>query len=222
MGRRSSGWVSVIGEDQNVSRVGLKMNQGQRLEQGWSMSWPFIFPQNPELGILEKSKDVETREDPIWTPNPVATKVPRDNDWGLVLPPLLATQLVEPELGEGGDRSGDIEERNGETNIRKGRMHLSEILGSLEGDAWRETFMALGMQTYWKDPVESPAKLRGKQKIKGMQERKMEPERIKACQELLEEELDQQIVIKMRYQEVGYINPMLVVPKPPKWDKKLQ
>jgi hypothetical protein len=55
-----------------------------------------------------------------------------------------------------------------------------------------------------------------------MQEREMEPEKMKVCQELLKEELDQGIVIKKRYQEAGYISPMLVVPKPPKWDERLQ
>jgi hypothetical protein len=97
-GRRRSGWVSVIEENQDVSGVGSEMSRGRRIEQGWTMPWPFIFPQNPESGILEESENVETREDPIWTLNPVATMVPRDNDWGLALPPLLATQLVEPGL----------------------------------------------------------------------------------------------------------------------------
>jgi hypothetical protein len=86
----------------------------------------------------------------------------------------------------GGDGSGDIEERNGEVNIGTGRMQMSEVLGSLERDV-RRGYVALGMQTYWRDPVESPAGLRGEQRLRGMQEREMEPEKMKACQELLKE-----------------------------------
>jgi hypothetical protein len=148
--------------------------------------------------------------------------VPRDNDWGLALPPLLATQLVEPEVGIVQQVSGHKPWEEMDLGILKGEMEkpTSEQVGCRclkYLDHWKETcsgdtFIALGMQTYWRDPVESLARLREEQKMRGMQEREMEPEKMKACQELLKEELDQGIVTKVRYQEVGYISPMLAVP----------
>ena len=74
--------------------------------------------------------------------------------------------------------------------------------------------MALGMQTYWIEPIESPKRLREEQSRRGMQERKMKGEEKEAYERLLREELEERIVTKVRYQDVGYINPTGVVPKP--------
>ena len=67
--------------------------------------------------------------------------------------------------------------------------------------------------------MESPRRLREEQTTRGMQEREMEPEKKKAFQELLKKELDQGIVTRIRYEEVGYISPVFIVPKPPKTDE---
>jgi hypothetical protein len=89
-------------------------------------------------------------------------------------------------------------------------------------DCWERTcggrkMMETGMWTYWKDPVESPKKVRAE---KRMQEQQMNTEEKEAFRKLLDEDILQEIVHRISFQQAGYVSPAHVVAKKPGKDGK--
>jgi hypothetical protein len=79
-----------------------------------------------------------------------------------------------------------------------------------------EDFMRLGMQTYWKDPVDSPRRLR--MKALGRQRTFSREEEVE-FNKLLKEEIDQGIVIVVPDSFPAYVSPVHIVPKKDGWRK---
>ena len=189
-----------------------------------------IFPHNPELVLGEEllSTARTVPASPIKLPNPEATLTPEtDDDIALpsffypearpspptVFPPpppgapwllnnlyLLQTMVMAPVTEQTGMRAC------------KYPKHWEATCGG-------HRFMLIGMLPHWKDPLNAPGRLREKMRRLGKpRQRLLDPEKGAALDKLLEEEVKEGIVVKIRFEEVGYLSPIFCVDKkaPPK------
>jgi hypothetical protein len=197
-------------------------------------SWPEIFetvlPLNPELYFSEPEsrKTPNGARDwsdtaPILPANPFASLLlDQDDDFA----PLPFAFLLAPEHSPYTPTaiSMTLPAICSSTDIRLLQRivfaPVTEKLGarctSKEAlHMWRttcggDTFMGLGMLTYWKDEVESPKRLRALKKGK---QRKFSPEEDKQFAKLLREEIEQDIVKEIPESQVAYSSPVGIVPK---------
>jgi hypothetical protein len=155
-----------------------------------------------------------------------ATMIPSDCDWDAAMEPLQEEMPAEKILKLMIERE---EEPWFSTDVaallRSWNEPSKHKLGATACkylDSWERTcggrkMMETGMWTYWKDPVESPRKLRAE---KRMQEHQMNAEEKEAFRRLLDEDLLQEVVHRISFQQSGYVSPAHVVAKKPGKDGK--
>ena len=114
------------------------------------------------------------------------------------------------------------------TNLKELKDHvLMPVTGPLAAKCtkylpiWRSTcggadFMRIGMCTYWKDPVESPRRLRER---RCGHQRRFQPNEEMEYLKLQEEEIREEIVIEVPPDYPIYTSPVHIVPKKNGWRK---
>jgi hypothetical protein len=92
---------------------------------------------------------------------------------------------------------------------------VSKYLKTWQATCGGETFIALGMRSYWKDPTLSPDRLRN---LPNPKEYQFTMEQEMEFQKLLQDEIDQRIVIEVPWDFPAYLSPVfMVVKKGGKW-----
>jgi hypothetical protein len=222
-----SGSDSEATRSRAIGPTGLAMN-------GTDLAWMMrgAFPQNPEMAetAWESSPDlVSMPQTPLWPMNAEATMTPPDTDHGEAQPLLYVVTTPEATAQLAAQETGFLPWL--ETSEETLRRRLSEPLPGKLGcrccnylNRWRQTcggdeMMNVGMWTYWKDPVESPKRLRSENR---MQEHSFDAEQRAAFLTLLQDELDQGVVTKIAAAETGYISPSFMVKKKPGPDGKVK
>jgi hypothetical protein len=199
---------------------------------------PWAFPHNPELLFPDDADD----ELELIAPNPRATMTPRDDEENAP-ESLLAAQEVETESRSITDNQWkeEVIAHEKETGAKQPQdlirlwmttdleLLKSKVLEpSLEAhgcrccrhlDVWKETcggeeFMMIGMLPHWKDKEEALRKLQQLKESKGMsKERQMDQDQREALEEQIKEELQQEIIVRIEYKEVGCLHPVFCVRK---------
>ena len=196
----------------------------------WDRICQWSLPLNPEIGWETKRASQAPQQVSSWTPsppiipqNPYASMLLDDQD-DFAPMPLSFLLAPDPKLEFSEATQQGLPAICTSTDVMALQKFVfatvTEKLGGKCGKMeylriWKATcggdyFMALGMMTYWKDPVKSPQRL--KDKRQGYQ-RKFSKEEDKHFRPLLEEELEQEIVEKISPDQAAYTSPVGIVPK---------
>jgi hypothetical protein len=202
-------------------------------EEAW---WYSTYPQDPEMLFpppnsspnangSSRSPPTSPTTLPMMQPlpnNPYFPPLPDDrDDWAL--PPLQFESETCPDIPP--PRTPTTTLTNPVWMAKDMETLRQHVLKPLEGKlggrvskylkTWQatcggETFIALGMRSYWKDTIQSPERLRNRPRPK---EYKFTSQQEAEFQKLLNDQIEQGIVIEVSWDYPAYLSPVFTVIK---------